>query len=138
MNTIGPDPQVSWYQCFDTSLTTQLGQSVGLEMESWEGDVLISEGSCPRKMKRRDTGSLMRGVHISHDQANSLRGHNHERLHRMTKQWRSLAAIKNDTVYLGDANLCAKKWNDDNNNLKDHAETVQTFLVETSSTQLVK
>ena len=44
-----------------------------------------------------------------------------ERLLRITKHWRSLAAIKKDTVFLGDVNLCAKKWNEDNYNLKGHA-----------------
>ena len=61
-----------------------------------------------------------------------------ERLTRMIQHWRSLAAIKKDMVCLGDANLCAKKWHDENYYLKEHAETVQTFLMETSSTQLVK
>ena len=61
-----------------------------------------------------------------------------ERLQRMTQHWRSLAANKKDLVCLGDANLCANKWHDESYYLKDHAETVQTFLMETSSTQLVK
>ena len=61
-----------------------------------------------------------------------------ERLLRMTQHWRSLAKIKKDMVCLGDANLCAYKWNEDSYYLKEHAEIVQTFLLDTSSNQLVK
>ena len=43
-----------------------------------------------------------------------------------------------DVVCLGDANLCAMKWNDTNYQFKEHAEMVQTFLLETETSQLVK
>ena len=61
-----------------------------------------------------------------------------ERLDRMVKHWKYLARSNRDLVCLGDANLCASKWNDDNYYLKDLAELVQTFLLETGSCQLVK
>ena len=61
-----------------------------------------------------------------------------ERLSRMVKHWRSLASSNKDLVCLGDANLCAVKWNDEDYYLKDQAEVVQTFLLETGSSQLVK
>ena len=60
-----------------------------------------------------------------------------ERLQRMTQHWRSLAAIKKDLVCLGDANLCAKKWQEDSYYQKEQAEIVQTFLLDTASAQLV-
>ena len=41
-------------------------------------------------------------------------------------------------VCLGDANLCATKWYEDDYYLKDLSEMVQTFLLETNSSQLVK
>ena len=43
-----------------------------------------------------------------------------------------------DVICLGDANLCAVKWQDENFQDKDLAEMTQNFLLETSSTQLVK
>ena len=61
-----------------------------------------------------------------------------ERLGRMVKHWRSLAIGKKDFVCLGDANLCAKKWNNEDYNLKYQAELVQTFLLETNCEQLVR
>ena len=61
-----------------------------------------------------------------------------ERLTRMTNYWRSLTDSNKDVVCLGDANLCAVKWNDADYHMKEHAEVVQMFLLETESTQLVK
>ena len=50
-----------------------------------------------------------------------------ERLNRMLKHWKSLMESNKDVVCLGDANLCAMKWNDTNYQFKEHAEMVQTF-----------
>ena len=61
-----------------------------------------------------------------------------ERLNRMLKHWKSLMNSNKDVVCLGDANLCAMKWNDTNYQFKEHAEMVQTFLLETETSQLVK
>ena len=61
-----------------------------------------------------------------------------ERLNRMIKHWKILMDSNKDVVCLGDANLCAMKWNDSNYQFKEHAETVQTFLLETETSQLVK
>ena len=61
-----------------------------------------------------------------------------ERLGRMIGHWRSLASSKKDLVCLGDANLCAMKWNNDDYYLKDLSESVQTFLLETNCDQLVR
>merc|ERR1712055_760570 len=61
-----------------------------------------------------------------------------ERLGRMIKHWQSLVRSNKDVICLGDANLCAVKWNDDSYYLKDQAEMVQTFLLETGSSQVVK
>ena len=61
-----------------------------------------------------------------------------ERLNRIIKHWRSLTESNKDVVCLGDANLCALKWNDSDYQLKEHAEMVQTFLLETETSQLVK
>ena len=61
-----------------------------------------------------------------------------ERLKRMISHWKSLTNSNKDVICLGDANLCAMKWNDSNYQLKEHAEMVQTFLLETESSQLVK
>ena len=56
----------------------------------------------------------------------------------MVQHWRSLAKMNRDMVCLGDANLCAKKWYEDNYYLRDQAEIVQTFLIDSSSNQMVK
>ena len=61
-----------------------------------------------------------------------------KRLRRMINVWRLLAKSNKDLVCLGDANLCAIKWNEDDYYLKDQAEMVQTFLLETGSSQFVK
>ena len=61
-----------------------------------------------------------------------------ERLTRMTNHWRSLTSSNKDVICLGDANLCTKKWNDSSYQFKEQAEMVQTFLLETESSQLVK
>ena len=44
-----------------------------------------------------------------------------ERLTRMTNYWRSLTDSNKDVVCLGNANLCAVKWNDADYHMKEHA-----------------
>ena len=61
-----------------------------------------------------------------------------ERLNRMVQHWRSLANINKDMVCLGDANLCAKTWYEDSYYLRDQAQIVQSFLIDTASNQTVK
>ena len=61
-----------------------------------------------------------------------------ERLRRMTSHWKSLTSTNRDVICLGDANICSKKWNDTDYHLKEQVEIVQTFLLETESSQLVK
>ena len=61
-----------------------------------------------------------------------------ERLSRQIKHWRVLAKSNYDLVCLGDANLCARRWNDEDYNRTEHAEMIQSFLLDTSSTQLVR
>ena len=61
-----------------------------------------------------------------------------ERLSRQIRHWRVLARSNYDLVCLGDANLCAQRWNDEDYNRSEHAEMIQSFLLDTSSTQLVR
>ena len=78
----------------------------------------------------REFTSGVTGLNTEQDQV--------ERLKRMINHWRSLTSSNKDVVCLGDANLCTKKWNDSNYQFKAHSEMVQTFLLETESSQLVK
>ena len=61
-----------------------------------------------------------------------------ERLSRQVKHWRSLNKSNRDIVCLGDANLCAMKLCEDGYSLKDLAEMVQSFLMDSASNQMVK
>ena len=61
-----------------------------------------------------------------------------ERLVRQVNHWRTISESKCDYVSLGDANLCARKWYNDDYNLHDQAAQVQSFLLDTDSTQVVK
>ena len=61
-----------------------------------------------------------------------------ERLSRQIKYWKHIHKSNRDIICLGDANLCAIKWYDDNYNEKTLAELVQSSLLETSSSQLIK
>jgi hypothetical protein len=61
-----------------------------------------------------------------------------ERLTRQIKYWKHLHKSNRDIICLGDANLCAIKWYDDNYNEKTLAELVQSSLLETSSSQIIK
>ena len=61
-----------------------------------------------------------------------------ERLKRQIEHWKTLHTGGRDTIILGDANLCALKWEDENFQHKDLALQVQEYLLETSSYQMVK
>ena len=61
-----------------------------------------------------------------------------ERLARQTAHWRNLNKSNKDIVCLGDANLCALKWYDEDYSKREQAETVQSFLIDTASTQVIK
>ena len=61
-----------------------------------------------------------------------------ERLSRQIKLWKNLSNENKDLICMGDANLCANKWYDDKYYLKEHAEMLQSFLLESGSSQLVK
>ena len=61
-----------------------------------------------------------------------------ERLTRQINHWRNICGSKRDFVSLGDANLCSIKWHEDDYHLHDQAAMVQSFLLDTASSQLVK
>ena len=61
-----------------------------------------------------------------------------ERLTRQIDHWRSICKSKRDFVSLGDANLCSIKWHDENYHRQEQVAMVQSFLLETASTQLVQ
>ena len=60
-----------------------------------------------------------------------------DRLARQISHWKSLYAGGRDVVILGDSNLCAMQWEDDNYVHKEMAMMTQDFLLEQSSKQLV-
>ena len=61
-----------------------------------------------------------------------------ERLARQVNHWRKISGSKRDFVSLGDANLCSNKWYEDDYNHHEQAAAVQSFLIDSASTQLVK
>ena len=61
-----------------------------------------------------------------------------ERISRQTRLWKTLQAGKRDFICLGDANIDASKWYDDNYKERAIAEIVQAALIETNNTQLIK
>ena len=58
-------------------------------------------------------------------------------LKKHIKQWVEIVATGRSFVALGDANLCAKTWNDPDFKFKDMANEVQNFLLQDSCSQLV-
>ena len=60
-----------------------------------------------------------------------------ERLSRQLKIWKSLCMGKKDVICMGDANICASKWLDDNYKLKTLSEMIHTFMLESTVSQLV-
>ena len=61
-----------------------------------------------------------------------------ERLARQIKIWKSLCHRTKDFISLGDANICAIKWLDEDYQFSDLGNMVQEFLLETACSQLVK
>ena len=63
-------------------------------------------------------------------------GDNHSQLAHLKQhisQWQELV----DTVALGDANLCAKSWNENNFLYKELAKEVEHFLLRENCSQIV-
>ena len=61
-----------------------------------------------------------------------------ERLARQIDHWRSICGSKRDFVSLGDANLCYTRWHDDDYHSQEQSAMVQSFLLDTSCSQLVR
>ena len=61
-----------------------------------------------------------------------------ERLQRQVNHWKKLADSNRDVLIMGDANLCALSWDDDNYNHRNLSSVVQDFLLEESFFQLIK
>ena len=61
-----------------------------------------------------------------------------DRLTRQVRHWKSLYTGGRDVTILGDANLCAFKWNDASYQYKSLSDITQDFLLETSSFQQVR
>ena len=62
----------------------------------------------------------------------------HERLSRMINVWKLIYDRNRDTVCLGDANVCGFRWAQEDYQYKDLGDLIQSFLLETSSCQLVR
>ena len=60
-----------------------------------------------------------------------------ERLRRQINNWKNLCQSNKDVVILGDANLCAKKWELDDYHEKEIADMVRHFLLTNDLTQTV-
>ena len=61
-----------------------------------------------------------------------------DRLQRQVSHWKSLASHDRDVLILGDVNLCALSWENENYEKKDLANLIQDFLLEECFFQLVK
>ena len=61
-----------------------------------------------------------------------------DRLERQILHWKSLHKDSRDVAILGDSNLCAQLWMDENYNLKEFSNKVQDFLLEETNEQLVQ
>ena len=64
-------------------------------------------------------------------------GSQRERLCRQVSPWKSLYAGGRDVVILGDSNLCANQWENENYQRRELAIMVQDYLLEETSYQLV-
>ena len=60
-----------------------------------------------------------------------------DRLDRQIGHWKTLYSQGRDVLILGDCNICAAKWNDDNFPNMDLANKIQDFLLKHASLQLV-
>ena len=61
-----------------------------------------------------------------------------ERWSRQIQLWRNLCGGNKDVICLGDANLCAEKWNEENFQLKELADMTHNFLIDTECSQIVE
>ena len=60
-----------------------------------------------------------------------------DRLGRQISHWKSLFRGGRDVVIIGDSNLCAEQWDNDDHVYKELATMTQDFLLEQASQQLV-
>ena len=60
-------------------------------------------------------------------------GSQSERLRRLVSHWKTLHAGGRDTIILGDANLCALKWEEETFQNKELALQIQEYMLEISS-----
>ena len=60
-----------------------------------------------------------------------------ERLKRQISLWDRLSQNNENTIILGDANICALSWNDESFGQKELALMVQDYLLRTSSHQMI-
>ena len=61
-----------------------------------------------------------------------------KRLERQIRHWQSLSDSNRDLIYLGDANLCAMSWHNDNFEHKDLANQIIDFNLTEGHEQLCK
>ena len=61
-----------------------------------------------------------------------------ERLSRMITVWKKLHDRNRDVLCLGDANVCSMKCTQDDYQPKGLADLIQSFLLETTYTQIVR
>ena len=61
-----------------------------------------------------------------------------DRLFRQINHWRTLCKSKHDFISLGDCNLDYNRWYDEDYHLHDQVAMVQSFLLDTTSSQIVK
>ena len=78
----------------------------------------------------REFTSSVSGLNDNHSQV--------ERFSRQLKIWKQLFSGTKDVICMGDTNLCALKWLDEDYKYKELSEMVQTFMLESSCCQLVK
>ena len=95
---------------------------------SFELGLSREKKTCINFFYREFTG----GISGLNDQASQL-----DRITRQIEHWKSLFRGGRDVVVLGDSNLCAKQWNDQNYNMKHISNKVQDFLLEETCEQLV-
>ena len=64
-------------------------------------------------------------------------GSQKERLKRQISLWDNLSQHNENTMILGDANVCAMSWNDENFGQKDISSMIQDYLLRSSSHQMI-
>ena len=60
-----------------------------------------------------------------------------ERLKRQISLWNNLSQNNENTMILGDANVCATSWNDENFGQKELSSMIQNYLLRSSSHQMI-